>query len=62
VPLHPNLSRPYREKVAALHELLADETTRTEAVEIIRSLIDRIILWPAESGALEVELVGISRG
>jgi hypothetical protein len=35
-----------------------DETTRTEAVEIIRSLIDRIVLWPAESGGLEVELLG----
>ncbi len=58
VRLHPNLARLYREKVAALHSLLNDKTTRTEAVEIIRSLIDRIVLWPAETGGLEIELVG----
>lgn len=58
VRLHPNLAHLYREKVAALHDLLADEATRTEAVEIIRTLIDRIVLWPIESGGLEVELIG----
>lgn len=58
VRLHPNLAHLYREKVAALHALLTDETTRTEAVEIIRSLIDRIVLWPSEAGGLEIELMG----
>jgi site-specific DNA recombinase len=58
VRLHPSLARLYREKVAALQSLLTDEETRTEAVEIIRTLIERIVLWPSEGGGVEVELVG----
>ena len=41
-----------------LHDLLANEATRTEAVEIIRSLIDTVTLQPDPHGVLEVELVG----
>ena len=46
VRLHPNLAAVYRRKVASLQTLLQDEATRTEAVEIIRSLIDQVILRP----------------
>ena len=58
VRLHPNLADAYRRKVAALQTLLQDEATRTEAVEIIRSLIDQVIFRPTAEGRLEVELVG----
>jgi site-specific DNA recombinase len=59
VRLHPNLAGLYRRKVAALQDLLESDATRTEAVEIIRSLVDRVIFRPTpEAGGLEVELVG----
>ncbi len=55
--LHPNLAELYHQKVANLQEALAVPDTRTEALEILRSLIERIVLHPAESG-LEIELIG----
>ncbi len=58
VRLHPNLAAAYRRKVASLQTLLQEEATRTEAVEIIRSLIDQVIFRPTAEGALEIELVG----
>ncbi len=58
VRFHPNLAAAYRRKVASLQTLLQEEATRTEAVEIIRALIDQVILRPTAEGRLEVELVG----
>jgi site-specific DNA recombinase len=55
--IHPNLAEAYRRKVAGLHEALADESTRAEAMELIRSLVDAIILVP-ENGVLRVEVRG----
>jgi site-specific DNA recombinase len=55
--LHPNLAEIYRDRVARLHEAFTDETTRTEATELLRGLIDRVLLHPGEHGA-EFELVG----
>jgi site-specific DNA recombinase len=55
--LHPNLSEVYRRKLEALHESLADPQTGTEALEILRSLIDRVVLYPSDRG-FEIELVG----
>jgi hypothetical protein len=43
--------------VAALHDALGDDSTRHEAFEIIRSLIDEIRLV-LEGGALKIELRG----
>lgn len=43
---HPNLSELYRQKDEALHEAFADPEIRTEAIEILRDLIDRITLYP----------------
>jgi hypothetical protein len=40
----------YRREVARLHAVLADEERRLEAVEIIRSLADRIVLTPVSEG------------
>jgi site-specific DNA recombinase len=58
VRLHPNLAVIYHRKVAALHELLGNDATSTEAIEIIRSLIDRVTFRPAVNARLEVELIG----
>jgi site-specific DNA recombinase len=58
VRLHPNLAALYRRKVATLHDLLESDGTRTEAVEIIRSLVDQVTFRPTADDALEIELVG----
>jgi site-specific DNA recombinase len=55
--LHPNLAEIYRRKVEALHEALADPHSGAEALEILRSLIERVVLHPSDSG-FEIELVG----
>ena len=55
--IHPNLAEIYRQRVEHLHEALLDGTTRDEAFELIRSLIDEICLVPAD-GQLRVELRG----
>jgi site-specific DNA recombinase len=57
VRLHPNLSELYRQKVAELHAALADPELRGEALEIVRSLIERVELHPAENG-FRIELIG----
>ena len=46
VRLHPNLADLYQRKVAALQDLLESDATRTETVEIIRSLVDQVIFRP----------------
>ena len=56
--LHPNLAALYRQKVATLHDLLGSEATRTEAVEIIRSLIDKVTFRPTSGRTLEIILFG----
>ena len=55
--IHPNLAEIYRQKVAALHEALADPTSRDEAFDTIRSLIEEIRLVP-ENGELRIEIRG----
>jgi len=57
VRLHPSLAEVYRQKVENLHEALNEETPRTEAVEILRGLIDEIQLSP-RNGQLDIYLVG----
>jgi hypothetical protein len=42
-----------------LHEALADPSTRDEALEITRALIERVLVRPGEPrGSFEVELEG----
>lgn len=41
--LHPGLADIYHQKIAALHELLTDPTTRDEAAELIRSLVEAVV-------------------
>ena len=59
IEIHPNLPEIYRRKVADLQLILEDETTRPQAVETIRSLIDRIEIRPgSQRGRCEVVVVG----
>lgn len=57
VRMHPNLAGLYRRKVEALREALTDEETRTEALDILRTLIEAVLIDPMEGG-YEIELVG----
>ena len=58
VHLHPDLASGYRRRVAGLRQSLETEETRPEALEIIRSLIERVIVQPREDGSFEIELEG----
>lgn len=49
--LHPNMAQHYKREVERLHEALGDDGHRAEAVEIIRSLVDKIVLHPLPEGA-----------
>jgi site-specific DNA recombinase len=55
--LHPNLAELYRKKVASLQDALTDPATQTEALEILRGLIERASVRTREN-AFEIELVG----
>ena len=59
--IHPALATIYRRKVAELHEALQQDETRAEAAEILRGLIDEIILVPQGDG-LRVDLKGALAG
>lgn len=55
------MAQHYRSEVARLHEALSDEKHRHEAAEIIRSLVEKIVLNPAPEGAdaaLTIDLHG----
>ncbi len=57
--IHPNIGELYRRKVGDLEHLLQDEATRPQAMEILRSMIDRIEVTPGQArGEAEVLLVG----
>ena len=56
---HPNMALRYHEEVQRLIESLNEEDHRAEAAELIRSLIDKVVLSPAEDeGSLVVDLHG----
>lgn len=55
--LHPNLAELYRRKVAELETFLAGDESDPAAVDLIRSLVDEIILTPSED-QLRVDLRG----
>lgn len=56
--LHPSMAVIYRERVGHLHAALHRDDGRTEAVELLRSLIREIVLTPAEGGELSINLAG----
>ena len=55
--LHPNLAVLYREKIAGLRDALYQPDARDEAFELVRSLIERVVLTPVE-GDLRIDLHG----
>jgi hypothetical protein len=55
--LHPNLPALYQKKVQQLAAALNEPGTATEAGEILRGLIDRIVLTSSH-GILKAELYG----
>ena len=60
ITLHPGLADIYARKVANLAEALNAEDTKAEVADILRSLIDKLILTPdptAPSGH-KIELFG----
>ena len=57
--LHPNLPEPYRRKVEALETALQDPATASAATEVLRTLIDAIMMFPgAKRGEVTIELRG----
>ena len=65
VLVHPNMSKFYREQVAALRDAPNDEERRIEAASIIRGLVDRIVLNPADGKdgeRLSIDLHGALAG
>jgi site-specific DNA recombinase len=62
VLLHPNMAHYYRDQIARLREALADEHAHAGAADIIRKLIDKVVLTPAtdEEGrkSLTIDLHG----
>ncbi len=58
VSVHPNLAAVYRRKVEELEQLLEDAEHKDEAMEHIRSLIEKIELTPKEEGGLDAVLHG----
>ena len=63
--LHPSMGARYRKAVAELRSALADQSAQHKAVEILRSLIDRIVLHRASDAVsgfamgIEGDLAGI---
>jgi site-specific DNA recombinase len=59
VEVHPNIGELYAKKVGELPALLTDDATRPQAMDIIRSLIDRIeVTEGAERGKPDIVLAG----
>ncbi|MGY0794201.1 recombinase family protein [Azospirillum argentinense] len=59
--LHPNMADLYRARVTALQDALTTPDTQAEAAELIRSLIEAVVLMP-EDGTLRVDLHGALAG
>ena len=57
VRLHPGIAQIYREKVAQLQTALQNPAIRGEAVQILRTLIERVVIHPGQNGP-ELEIVG----
>ena len=59
VLLHPQLSDLYRRKVEALEAALAGGEDSAEAMEMVRIMIDRVVLTPSPAGTgLDADLHG----
>ena len=59
IRIHPNIHMIYRHKVADLVNVLNDENVRAEATDIIRGLMDNVVLTPSTGRTnLDVQLHG----
>ncbi len=56
VRMHPNLGEVYRKRVAGLQAALADPLLQAEAFELIRSLVERVVVTTGTE--TEIELIG----
>lgn len=57
--LHPTMATRYQQEVNALVCALSDEKHRHEAVELVRSLVDKIVLTPNPNGlGLVIDVYG----
>lgn len=64
VYIHPNMGKRYREQIEKLVAVLNEDDKRAEAAEIIRGLVDKIVLSPdttAKKG-LKIDLHGALAG
>ena len=52
IVIHPNLPELYRNNVGKLQKALENEATRPQVVESIRSLVDRIEVYPVRRAAI----------
>jgi hypothetical protein len=57
VRLHPNLAQVYRRQVEQLHQALDHPEIRDEAMQVLRGLIEHVLIGPADNG-FEIEIVG----
>jgi len=55
--LHPNMAKVYSKKINALYEALQSDEGRPTAADLLRTLIDRIVLEPA-GGRLDILIKG----
>jgi len=55
--IHPSLAKVYRAKIENLHSVFNNPQCKTEAFDIIRSLIEEVRLTP-ENGKLDIDLRG----
>ena len=60
--IHPGMAEIYRTQVAGLIEALNDEAMRAEAIEVIRGLIEAIVLTPDTGCGLTIDLQGALAG
>jgi hypothetical protein len=58
VRLHPNLAEAYRSKVENLRDSLYQEDTKAEAFEILRGLIEKVVIHDRPGQHPEIELIG----
>ena len=57
--LHPNLAEMYKRKIADLEAALNDPSTKTEAAQLLRGLVDAIVIHPGQKrGDVSIELYG----
>ena len=57
--IHPNMANHYRKEVSRLIESLNNKNHRPEACDVLRSLIEKIVLAPNEDGTkLTIDLFG----